>query len=103
MANVLTTRPIVVDTAMAQDFLTAISATARPLRVRKIVWVNPGAAGAGAFTITDGSTAANVVAQGNAPAASLNPNQQIDFGNPVMWKNFKVTALTGGGKLLIYC
>jgi hypothetical protein len=28
MANVLTTRPIVIDTAMAQDFLTAIGAVA---------------------------------------------------------------------------
>lgn len=105
MANNFNVRPIVLDTVMTNDFLTTISAVAglgRPLRIRKIVWVNPGAAGAGAFTITDGSTAANVLAQGNAPAASLNPDQQIDFNNPPMWKNFKLTAISGGGKLLVY-
>jgi hypothetical protein len=90
---------------MAQDFLTAIGAVAglgRPLRVKKIVWNSPGAAGAGSFVITDGSTAANVLAQGNAPAASNNSDQQIDFPEPVTWKNFKLTTITGSGKLLIY-
>ena len=105
MANNLNVRPIVLDTVMAQDFLTAISAVAglgRPLRIRKIAWVNPGAAGAGAFTITDGSTAANVLAQANAPLATNNTDQQVDFNNPVTWKNFKLTAISGGGKILIY-
>ncbi len=105
MANNFNVRPIVLDTVMANDFLTAISAVAglgRPLRIRKIAWINPGAAGTGAFTITDGSTAANILVQGNAPLATNNADQQIDYNNPLTWKNFKLTAISGGGKLLIY-
>jgi hypothetical protein len=98
-------KPIILDTAMGSDFWATISVPAgqgKPIRVKKIVWTNPGAAGAGTFVITDASTAANVLAQGNAPAASLNVDQQIDFEQDTYWRNWKLTTLTGGGKLLIY-
>lgn len=104
MANVFN-KPIVLDTAMASDFWTTISVPAgqgKPIRVKKIVWTNPGAAGAGTFVITDASTGANVLAQGNAPAASLNPDQQIDYVMSTTWRNWKLATFTGGGKLIIY-
>lgn len=105
MANAFK-KPIILDTAMGADFWSTIAVPAgqgKPIRVRKIVWTNPGAAGAGTFVITDASTGANVLAQGNAPAASLNPDQQIDFGPAgVQWRNWQLTTLTGGGKLIIY-
>lgn len=97
--------PIVLTAAMGSDYWTTVSVPAgqgKPIRVKKIVWTNPGAAGAGSFQITDASTAANVLAQGNAPASTLNPDQQIDFEQDTYWRNWKLVTLTGGGTLLIY-
>lgn len=104
MANVFK-KPIVLDTVMGSDFLSTINVPAgqgRPLMVTKIRWVNPGAAGAGTFLLTDGSSAANQLEKGNAPAASLNVDQEIIYPKPRPWRNFQLTALTGGGQVEIH-
>lgn len=98
-------KPIILDSTMASDYWTTISVPAgqgKPLMVSKIRWVNPGAAGAGSFVITDASSSANVIEQGNAPAASLNPDQEIVYSKPRPWRNFQLTTFTGGGKLEIH-
>jgi hypothetical protein len=101
MANAFK-KPIVLDSVMAQDFLTTIGALNKPLLVDKIRWINPGAAGAGTFLITDASSSANQLEKGKAPAASLNVDQEIVYDTPRTWKNFQLTTFTGGGQLEIH-
>jgi hypothetical protein len=104
MANVLTNNPIILDTVMGSDFWTSISVPAgqgKPIIVQKIRWVNPGAAGAGAFTIVE-PISGKTLEQGNAPAASLNPDQEIVFPKGKAWRNWQLTAISGGGKLEIH-
>lgn len=98
-------KPITLDTTMAQDFWASISVPAgqgKSIRVTKIRWISPGAAGAGSFVITDASSGANVLEQGVAPAASLNPDQEIVYAVPRTWRNWQLTTFTGGGKLEIH-
>ena len=105
MANNFAVRPIRVDTAMGSDYLTTIGAVAgteRPLKVKKVLWSAPGTAGTGSFVIQDGSSSNNILLQGNALAATNNPDQQFDFATTVLWRNFKVSTLTGSGVLFIY-
>lgn len=104
MANAFK-KPFLLDTAMVSDFWTTISVPAgqgKPIKVSKIRWINPGNAGAGSFLITDASSSSNELAKGNAPAASLNPDQEIVFNPPRPWRNWQLTGLTGGGQLEIH-
>lgn len=87
---------------MAQDYWTTIGVPAgqgKPLMVKRIRWINPGAAGTGSFVI--GDTFGNVLEQGNAPAASLNVDQDIPINPPRPWRNWQLTTFTGGGTLEI--
>ena len=105
MANVLTAKPFVLDGTMAQSLRASQGLSAgqegMPIRVKAIVWENPGAAGAGAYAITE-PISGKVLAQGNAPLASNNPDQEQTFQPPLKWRDFQLTTFSGGGKLIIH-
>jgi len=74
----------------------------RPLKVTKITFENPTAGGT--VTVTDGSTAANVIFEKALPTAgaTVPPVPDSDFENSVQWRNFQVTAFPAGAVMWIY-
>jgi len=65
----------------------------RPLKVTNISIETTAAPGAaGAVTITDGSTAANVLHERQV-AATANLNIIDDFSPPLLWRNFQLTVI----------
>jgi len=88
----VTINPIVVDGTLT------VTSLPRPVRVKKVYWFNPTTSGHD-FSITDGSTAAEVLLEGQAEAN--NGSQNFDFDPPQVWKNFAVPTLTSG-TLYIY-
>jgi len=75
----------------------------RPLKVVKITFENPTAGGT--ITVTDGSTAANVIFEKAlaTAGATVPPPPDSDFaGGSVMWRNFQVTAFPAGAVMWIY-
>lgn len=97
-------KPIIITAAMASDFWATIGIVAgqfgKPIKVQKIVWNNPGAAAS--FVITDASTAANVLKQGNTPTGYIGPDPEYDFVDEVPWRNWKVTTLSAGTLFIYY-
>jgi hypothetical protein len=88
----VTVNPMVVDGVLT------VTDLARPIRVKKVYWFNPTTSGDD-FTITDGSSGANVLLEGQSEAN--NQSQNFDFDPPPIWKNFAVPTLTSG-TLYIY-
>jgi hypothetical protein len=103
MANSFAQNPVRVDTVMAQDYLTVLALPAgsalRPSKVTKIVV--EGNITAGALTIQDGSSGGAVIFE-ESFATNANTNTSFDFAVPVMWRNFKVTAIPAGSVTWIY-
>jgi hypothetical protein len=92
MANVLDSRPIMLDTVMAGG-----AGLNRPIRVKTIRLL--GGSTASSFTIVDPVTG-DVLAQGQGLAGY---DTEIDFPAPVTWKDFKLSAIAGtGAKVLLF-
>lgn len=94
MANIFTQNPMRIDSVMASDYLTTISASAgleRPIKVVSIRVENPTPT-AGTWTITDGSTAANTLYELNLPA-TVGTNDDTTLR---LWRNFKAPAPPAG-------
>lgn len=83
----VTVNPMVVDGVLT------VTSLARPIRVKKVYWFKPTSTGDD-FVITDGSTAAEVLLEGQAEADL--GSQNFDFDPPQVWKNFAVPTLTSG-------
>ncbi len=92
MANVLTTNPMVLDTAGAT------SAVTQPLAIRAIKWDAPGAA-AQVCAIHD-AAGGNLIYQHTSEAANKG-NDMAFPGRGLMVSGFYLTTLTAG-KLLVY-
>src|SRR5690348_15760859 len=95
MANILTTRPLQIDTAMGASFNNGASVP-KPLRVTKLYWLNPTTVGH-TLVITDAG--GNLLFSGKCEVAG----QAVihNFTPTVRWKDFKVTTI-GSGTLFIY-
>ena len=89
----LTINPIVVTGTMV-----SVASLARPIPVKLVYWFNPTTTGHD-FNIHDGSSAANVLLEGQAEAN--NQSQLFKFDPPSVWPDFQVSVL-GSGKLYIY-
>lgn len=100
MPNNFNVNPIRVDTVMASPWLSQSigglvpsAGLERPLKVTAInieTTAAPGAAGA--VTITDGSTAANVLYEQQI-TATANLNLIDEFAQPRWWRNFQLTVI----------
>ena len=91
MANDLTARPVYLDAT------TAVVVPPTPMRVVEVKLV--AGSTASSYTITDGSSGANVLAKGAAPANG--PDSDLVFGEPVIWKKFQLTTLAGTGAVVL--
>lgn len=107
MATAITnTNPIVSSGtgAMAAGYWSSISVPSgqgKPIKVKKVVWTGAGASAS--FSISDNSTAANVLLQGATPASFTGQDVEYDFaGTEPTWRDWKITALTAGVLLIYY-
>lgn len=103
MANVVTQKPLILDTDFA-DF-TAVSGFltgSLPLRVRRIALVAGASAAAGTVAVTDKLSGAALLAPMLASAAAQNTIEYADdFGGVTqLWPNFAVSGLTASGTKL---
>jgi len=89
----LTVNPIIITGTMA-----SAAGPDRPFPVKLVYWFNPTTSGDD-FKILDGSTADNVLLEGQAEAN--NQSQLFKFDPPQVWPDFKVSVLTTG-TLYIY-
>lgn len=95
-----------VDSTMASDYLTTISASAgleRPVKIVKIsVETTAAPAAAGPITITDGSAGANVLWEKQLTTAA-NANVANDEPNgSLIWRTFRCTAIPTNTVMWIY-
>jgi hypothetical protein len=88
----VTVNPMVVDGVLT------VTSLDHPIRVKKVYWFDPTTSGDD-FVITDGTSAAEVLLEGQAEAN--NGSQNFDFDPPQVWKQFAVPTLTSG-TLYIY-
>lgn len=94
MANNLNNKTIFIDTTMASSYLTTLGVTAKPLRVQSVKLI--GGSAASTYSITDGSTAGNVLLSG---AASTAVEATTAFPQVQHWRDFKAT-ISGTGAVL---
>lgn len=101
MPNYYNQDPVSLDTAMTGGYKAAVASTQGsfiPLRVSKIVWHNPAAAG-NTFQIAD-PTSGTVLFE--AIAAVAGQDVVLDFNaNPKVVRDFQLTQISSG-TLLIY-
>jgi hypothetical protein len=104
MANNFTTNPMRIDTAMANDYLTTIGASAglqRPIKAPIINVENP-TAGA-TITIQDGSAGNNTLFEMQFPTAGATvAGVPMTYQVDAIWRNFKIAALAAGSVVWIY-
>ena len=107
MATTITnTNPIIASGTggMAAGYWSTISVPAgqgKPIKVKKIVWSGAGASAS--FSITDNSTAANVLFQGATPASFAGQDIEYDFaGDEQQWRDWKIATLSAGTLQIFY-